>query len=67
MKETISKTITTYMMMSNLKKCELAKLCSVQPSIITRWLSGNHNFEIDTIFKIEQATGWKILMIVTLK
>jgi hypothetical protein len=37
----------------------------VQPSIITRWLSGKHNFTIETLFQIEDCLGIKLLAIET--
>jgi len=37
------------------KKGDLAREMNKQPSIITRWLSGTHNFESDTLFDIERV------------
>lgn len=39
---------------AGLNRKEFADLMGTQPSIITRWLSGEHNFEINTIFEIEK-------------
>lgn len=36
-------------------KGEFASVMKVQPSVITKWLSGTHNFTIDTLFEIESA------------
>jgi hypothetical protein len=33
----------------------------VQPSIITRWLSGKHNFTTTTLFEIEQKLNFPII------
>lgn len=40
---------------------DLATKLNKQPSVITKWLSGRHNFTIDTISEIEQALGVKII------
>ena len=56
----ISDRIKQSLIHHKLKKSDLAKLMNVQPSIITRWLSGNHNFTIDTLFKIESVLDIKI-------
>ena len=37
------------------KKGDLAREMNKQPSIITKWLSGTHNFESDTLFDIERV------------
>lgn len=36
-------------------KGQFASVMKVQPSVITKWLSGTHNFTIDTLFDIESA------------
>ncbi|MES2479070.1 MAG: helix-turn-helix transcriptional regulator [Bacteroidota bacterium] len=36
---------------------QFAHLMGVSPSIITRWLSGNHNFTVETLFQIEEQLG----------
>ncbi len=35
-----------------LRKKDLAKALGVQPSVITKWLSGTHNFTEETLWKI---------------
>lgn len=37
-----------------LTRQEFAQLMNVQPSIITRWLTGNHNFTMETLYDIER-------------
>lgn len=37
------------------KKTDLAIALKKQPSVISRWLSGTHNFESDTLFDIERV------------
>lgn len=36
-------------------KVQFATAMEVQPSVITRWLSGTHNFTVDTLFDIESV------------
>lgn len=37
----------------DLSKIQFSKLMDVQPSVITRWLSGTHNFTSDTLTDIQ--------------
>ncbi|MBB1284585.1 helix-turn-helix transcriptional regulator [Flavisolibacter sp. BT320] len=37
-----------------INKSAFANMMGVQPSVITKWLSGGHNFTIDTLFDIEE-------------
>lgn len=37
------------------KKSDLAIALKKQPSVISKWLSGTHNFESDTLFDIERV------------
>ena len=46
-----------------MNRTEFAELCGVQPSTITTWLKGNHNFELKTIVKIEQALKFDLISI----
>ncbi len=43
------------------KKGDLAIAMNKQPSIITRWLSGTHNFESDTLFDIERVLNIRLV------
>ena len=43
-------------------KREFATRMHQQPSVITRWLSGTHNFTIDTLSDIEELLGVQLLM-----
>jgi ribosome-binding protein aMBF1 (putative translation factor) len=36
-------------------KGQFASIMKVQPSVITKWISGTHNFTIDTLFDVESA------------
>lgn len=39
------------------RKKDLAEAMGKSPSEITKWLSGTHNFETDTLFDIERVLG----------
>jgi ribosome-binding protein aMBF1 (putative translation factor) len=39
------------------KNSDLAKALDKQPSVISKWLSGTHNFNIETLFDIEAVLG----------
>ena len=39
------------------KKLDFAKKLNKKPSVITKWLSGTHNFTIDTLWDIERLLG----------
>lgn len=49
----IASTIKSRMKECNLTRLEFAILMGVQSSVITKWLSGKHNFTINTLFQIE--------------
>ncbi len=36
-----------------IQKKQFADMLGVQPSVVTRWLSGTHNFTVETLAKIE--------------
>lgn len=44
---------------------DFAKIMNKQPSVITKWLSGNHNFTLETLSEIEAKTG--VVMVRTLE
>jgi len=44
-----------------LKKLELAKALNKRPSEISKWLSGTHNFTVDTLWDIEKALNVKLV------
>ncbi len=45
------------------KKTDFAHKIGKNPSEITKWLSGTHNFTIDTLFEIEEVLGIKLINI----
>jgi transcriptional regulator with XRE-family HTH domain len=59
----ISDRIKEIIQKKRLSKSQFADLCQVQESIVTRWLSGRHNFTLFTICKIEAATGEQIITV----
>lgn len=42
-------------------KGEFAKKMGKQPSVISKWLSGTHNFTVETLWEIEEIIGIKII------
>jgi transcriptional regulator with XRE-family HTH domain len=45
----------------NISKLELARQMGKHASVITRWLSGTHNFTADTLFEIGEILGIQII------
>ena len=45
------------------KKRDLAMKMKKQPSVITKWLSGTHNFESDTLFELEYHLGINLVQV----
>lgn len=43
------------------KKIEFAKIINQKPSVISKWLSGTHNFTIDTLIDLENVLNIKLL------
>ena len=48
------------------KKKEFAALMEVQPAAVSRWLSGNHNFTLNTLYEIERVLSIKLINLNTL-
>jgi ribosome-binding protein aMBF1 (putative translation factor) len=38
-----------------------AERLNISPSLVTKWLSGRHNFTVDTLVKIERVLGIELL------
>lgn len=53
-KKLLAQKIESRMKEVGLQRQEFADLMGTQPSTITRWFSGKHNFQIDTLFEIEK-------------
>ena len=48
----------------NISQIQLAKMLGKHHSVITKWLSGTHNFTSDTLSDIEYALGITLFQIV---
>src|SRR6185312_857039 len=59
----LSQKISEGLRAKQFSKVAFANLMGVQPSIITRWLSGKHNFTVETLFEIEECLGIKLVAI----
>ncbi len=44
-----------------IQKKQFAQMMGVKPSVVSLWLSGTHNFTLETLAKIEYALGIKLL------
>lgn len=42
-------------------KSQFAEVIGVKPSVVTKWVSGTHNFTIDTLSEIEMVLDVKLL------
>lgn len=56
----IADIIDTRLKWLGMSKKEFAERMGAPPSSVTKWLSGEHNFTIDTLFKIESVLRIKI-------
>jgi transcriptional regulator with XRE-family HTH domain len=46
------------------KKSDLAKALKKRPSEISKWLSGTHNFNSDTLFDIEEVLNIRLINLI---
>lgn len=44
----------------DISRKQFAGMMKVQPSAVTKWLSGTHNFQIKTLFEMEVVLGINI-------
>ncbi len=49
------------MQAQNKSKGAFAEQLNVSPSLVTKWLSGQHNFTVDTLVKIERLLQIELL------
>jgi ribosome-binding protein aMBF1 (putative translation factor) len=49
------------MQAQNMGKSAFAEHLNVSPSLVTKWLSGQHNFTVDTLVKIERILHIELL------
>jgi transcriptional regulator with XRE-family HTH domain len=61
--QVLSNKIENGMKKKQFNRQQFANLMGVQPSIITRWLSGTHNFTVETLFEIEEKLGIQLVAI----
>lgn len=47
-----------------MNKKQFAAAMNVRPSVVTKWLQGDNNFEIFTLFKIETLLDFTIIKLV---
>lgn len=66
-KEKLASLIRDKMNAANLKNSDLASKMNKRPSEITRWLSGKHNFSIESIFLLEKALECQIISLSSLE
>mgnify|MGYP000851338848 CR=1 FL=1 len=45
------------------RKVDFAGAMGKRPSEVTKWLSGTHNFNIETLFDIENVLGIKLFVV----
>jgi hypothetical protein len=45
------------------RKTDLANALNKRPSEISKWLSGTHNFNTDTLFEIEEVLSIELIML----
>jgi transcriptional regulator with XRE-family HTH domain len=62
-KEMIAKKIDNKLKELNLSRSDLAKMMDVSPSEVTKWLKGDHNFTIKTLFKLEEKLGIRLIIV----
>lgn len=61
LKQTIADRIDHARKIKNLRKKDLADLMNRNDSEISKWLSGKHNFTLDTLTEIEHFLGVELL------
>ena len=60
-KMTIAKKISEGMAKNKIGKKEMATILKQQPSVITKWLSGTHNFTIETLVELQCLLRVKLI------
>jgi len=62
MKMRLAAKISDALKSQRIKKGELAKMLNQKnQSVITKWLSGTHNFTTDTLFDLQRVLGIKLI------
>lgn len=57
----LSDKIEAAMKAKGLNRTTFARLMKVQASVITRWLSGTHNFTVETLYGIEEKLNIELI------
>lgn len=57
----VAESIERGMVLAGMGRKQFALFMQVSPSTVTQWLSGHHNFTIETIFRIQDALGIQII------
>jgi transcriptional regulator with XRE-family HTH domain len=60
-KEQLAEKIKLRLKELEINKIQFTELMNVQPSTITKWLSGKHNFTLKTIYKIERKLNISLI------
>jgi ribosome-binding protein aMBF1 (putative translation factor) len=60
-KKKVSEKISEALKVQGISKKQFAGMMDVQPSSVTKWLKGNHNFTTSTIFDIEWVLQIQII------
>ena len=59
----IAKRITDVLKRKHMTQADLARAMGIKAPLVSRWLSGTHNFTIQTISEIETALSTSIITI----
>lgn len=57
----LATSIADAMKTKGLEKNDLARIMDVKPTVITKWLSGTHSFELDTLMRLEHHLGIRLI------
>jgi transcriptional regulator with XRE-family HTH domain len=60
----IANRISEILASKDISQREFAKKLNKSESEISKWLTGFHNFEVKTIYKIESVLGEEVIMII---
>ena len=59
----ISRRIIEVLEQKHMSQADLARAVGKKPAMVSRWLSGTHNFTIQTLAQIEAALGVSIIRV----
>lgn len=62
-KKLIAETIKEILSIRGLQRHEFAVLLNTQPSCVTKWLSGTHNFTLQTLLEIEKQLNCTLISV----